>query len=147
MRDFCVVVAAVIPLLLLNLSIEIEPRVAARAQIASGARRVSRQRGAGAVDVPPRSPDDPHAIADKDARGAQLGLYLGLVAEIGVLAVTPFMPDGGPERSWHWAILIVGLLFVAATMNVVVHVLKNGFRAELRAAADDLSGRRQGEEP
>ena len=144
MRDFCVVIAAVIPLLLLNLSIEIEPQVAAKARIASRAGRASRQRGAEAVGVQPQSPEDPYAIADKDAKGAQLGLYMGLVVEIGVLAVTPFMPDGSPEQSWQWVVLIVGVLFVAATMNVVVQVLKNGFRAELQAAAGDLSdGRHQ----
>jgi hypothetical protein len=147
MRDFCVVVAAVIPLLLLNLSIEIEPRVAARARIISRTRRISNQRRDGAADVPPRSSYDPHVIADKDAKGAQVGLYIGLMAELIVLAVTPFMPDGSPERSWQWAILIGGLLFVAATMNVVVQVLKNGFRAELKAAADDLAGGQQSEGP
>jgi hypothetical protein len=117
MRDFCVAVAAVVPLLLLVMTSKaglLPQHVAILIGSAIG-RRVRRQRQKGGTY--------PMVIWALLLMGlgqivARATVVLSLITELGVLAAVPFMPEGKPS-GWQWVVfvwpsVVVGLLLLVA---------------------------------
>jgi hypothetical protein len=76
-----------------------------------------------------------HDVVKQGAVLTKILLYVCLVAEVVDLALIPFMPDGRPATWWHWCVLVVMVLFIAALLQVVRVFLDNFLRTVGEAAA------------
>jgi hypothetical protein len=124
-RDLCVAVAAVIPLLVLT--VVVQGTQGMHAMMANVVQRAGEQQR------------DPQTAGENLVlRGSWLFKRLLTVcatSELAALAVIPFVPDGPPNMWWHWIVLIMVLVVVVALFVFIRLLLDSFLRAEGEAAA------------
>lgn len=133
MRDFCVAVSAVIPILLLALSAEFAAHGHLHTRFV---KRIAQDHG----DVGARFEEVHRESLWRDVGRVRLLVLLALLTEVGVLGAIPFTPEGVPQEPWHWLVLSVCLVVVTA----LIHRLRKAMTAVLNWRAlndlDDAGG-------
>jgi hypothetical protein len=123
MRDFCVAVSAIIPLLLLTFAVEHRQAIRRMGEVMDAAM---------ANKTPEERIEANAAFAERRTVLFGRALTVAVLAELLAVSSVPFAPGGAPSNVLWWMLLIGEVLVVALVMAYVIWHMRASIAFEYR---------------